>query len=145
VCFSAKEIQDRHAVLSERAVLIRVHRINAPTSERSASAGTGTNCPNDAVEQEMPNEAKKNSQNVKHFSLKDLAGFLPISLPPSTCSYFLENFSFKISVQSVQQRPFGWIFAKIETKSNGLGLSQAHVSALNFGESHHFLEAILFA
>jgi len=27
------------------------------------------------VEQETPNEAKKNSQNVKHFSLKDFAGF----------------------------------------------------------------------
>jgi len=77
VCFSAKEIQDRHAVLSERAVLIRVHRINAATSERSA--GTKTNCPNDGVEQETPNEAKKNSQNVKHFSLKGFAGFLPIS------------------------------------------------------------------
>jgi hypothetical protein len=31
------------------------------------------------VEQETPNEAKKNSQNVKYFSLKDFAGFLPIS------------------------------------------------------------------
>jgi hypothetical protein len=35
VCFSAKEIQDRRTVLSERAVLIRVHRIDAATSERS--------------------------------------------------------------------------------------------------------------
>jgi hypothetical protein len=77
VCFGAKEIQDRHTVLSERAVLIRVHRINAATSERSA--GTKTNCRNDGVEQETPNEAKKTSQNVKHFSLKDFAGFLPIS------------------------------------------------------------------
>ncbi len=77
VCFGAKEIQDRHAVLSKRAVLIRVHRINAATSERSA--GTKTNCPNDGLEQETANEAKKNSQNVKHFSLKDFAGFLPIS------------------------------------------------------------------
>jgi len=33
----------------------------------------------DGVEQETPNEAKKNSQNVKHFSLKGFAGFLPIS------------------------------------------------------------------
>ena len=48
VCFSAKEIEDRHAVLSERAVLIRVHRINAATSERSHA--TKTNCPNDGVE-----------------------------------------------------------------------------------------------
>jgi hypothetical protein len=73
----AKEIQDRRTVLSERAVLIRVHRINAATSERSA--GTKTNCPNDRIEQETANEAKKNSQNVKHFSLKCFAGFLPIS------------------------------------------------------------------
>jgi hypothetical protein len=77
VCFGAKEILDRRTVQSERAVLIRVHRINAATSERSA--GTKTNCPNDGVEQETPNEAKKNSQNVKHFSLKCFAGFLPIS------------------------------------------------------------------
>src|SRR6266480_1578350 len=77
VCFGAKEIQDRHTVLSERAVLIRVHRINAATSERSA--GAKTNCPNDGVQQETPKEAKKNSQNVKHFSLKGFAGFLPIS------------------------------------------------------------------
>jgi hypothetical protein len=71
-CFGAKRI-----VLSERAFLIRVHRINASTSERSA--GTRTNCPDDGVEQETANEAKKNSQNVKHFSLKCFAGFLPIS------------------------------------------------------------------
>jgi hypothetical protein len=57
VCFGAKEIQDRRTVLSERAVLIRVHRINAATSERSG--GTKTNCPNDGVEQETANEAKK--------------------------------------------------------------------------------------
>jgi len=70
-------LQDRRTVLSERAVLIRVHRINAATSERSA--GTKSNCPIDGAEQETPNEAKKNSQNVKHFSLKHFAGFLPIS------------------------------------------------------------------
>jgi hypothetical protein len=81
VCFDAKEILDRRTVQSERAVLIRVHRINAATSERSA--GTKTNCPNDGVEQETPNEAKKNSQNVKHFSLKCFAGSLPISGGPA--------------------------------------------------------------
>ncbi|PYU46793.1 MAG: hypothetical protein DMG54_02320 [Acidobacteria bacterium] len=42
VCFGAKEIQDRRTVLSERAVLIRVHRINAATSERSAGTKTKT-------------------------------------------------------------------------------------------------------
>src|SRR6266576_4613071 len=57
VCFGAKEIQDRHTVLSERAVLIRVHRINAATSERSA--GAKTNCPNDWVEQETERGEKK--------------------------------------------------------------------------------------
>jgi hypothetical protein len=31
------------------------------------------------VEQETPNEAEKKRQNVKDFSLKDFAGFLPIS------------------------------------------------------------------
>jgi hypothetical protein len=92
VCFGAKGIQDRRIVLFERAGLIRVHRINPATSKRGA--GTRTNCPNAGVGQETPNEAKKNSQNVKHFSLKCFAGFLPISnirgrlsLHPSpTCS-----------------------------------------------------------
>jgi hypothetical protein len=60
VCFGAKEIQDRRTVLSERAVLIRVHRINAATSERSA--GTKTNCPNGGVKQETQNEAKKTAR-----------------------------------------------------------------------------------
>jgi hypothetical protein len=77
VCFGAKEILDRRTVQSERAVLIRVHRINAATLERSA--GTKTDCPDDGVEQETANEAKKNSQNLKHFSLKCFAGSLPIS------------------------------------------------------------------
>jgi hypothetical protein len=76
-CFGANEIQDRRNVLSERAVPIRVHRINAATSKRGA--GTRTNCPDDGVKQETANEAKKNSQNVKHFSLKCFAGSLPIS------------------------------------------------------------------
>jgi hypothetical protein len=55
-------------VLSERAVLIRVHRINAATSERSA--GTKTNCPNDAAEQAQDvrivrkNEAKPEVENA---------------------------------------------------------------------------------
>jgi hypothetical protein len=77
VCFGAKEIQHRRTVLSERAVLIRVHRINAATSERSA--GTKTNCPNDGSSKKRRTGRKKNSQNVKHFSLKCFAGFLPIS------------------------------------------------------------------
>src|ERR1700731_1740530 len=52
-----RRFQDRHAVLSERAVLIRVHRVNAATSERSA--GTKTNCPNEGVEQERRTRRKK--------------------------------------------------------------------------------------
>jgi hypothetical protein len=56
VCFGAKGIQDRRTVLSERAVLSRVHRINAATPR---SAGTKSNCPNDGIEQETSNEAKK--------------------------------------------------------------------------------------
>jgi hypothetical protein len=61
----AKEIQDRRTVPSERAVLIRVHRINAATSKRSA--GTKTNCPDDGVEQETANEAKKQSERETFF------------------------------------------------------------------------------
>ena len=68
VCFGAKESQGRCTMLSERAVLIRVHRINAATSERSA--GTKTNCPNDAAEQAQDvrivrkNEAKPEVENA---------------------------------------------------------------------------------
>jgi len=58
----AKEIRDRYTVLSERAVLTRVHRINAGTSEHSA--GTKTNCANCAAEQETPNEAKKTVRRI---------------------------------------------------------------------------------
>jgi hypothetical protein len=49
-------------------------------------------------------------------------------LPSSTYSYFLENFSFKSRCNRCNNGLFGWIFGKIETKSNGLGLSQAHVN-----------------
>ena len=51
-------------------------------------------------------------------------------LPSSTYSYFLENFSFKSRCNRCSNDLFGWIFGKIETKSNGLGLSQAHVNLL---------------
>jgi hypothetical protein len=70
VCFGAKEIQDRRTVLSERAVLLRVHRINAATSKPIAlMTGSSKNA----------ERGEKKSQNVKHFSLKDFAGFLPIN------------------------------------------------------------------
>ena len=55
----AKEIQDRHTVLSERAVLIRVHRIMQRLQNVALALSAKTNCPNDGVEQETPNEAKK--------------------------------------------------------------------------------------
>jgi hypothetical protein len=74
VCFGAKEIQDRRTVLSERAVLIRVHRINAATSERSA--GAKTNCPIDGVEQETPNEAKKKQSERETFFFETFCRFL---------------------------------------------------------------------
>src|SRR6266853_3749968 len=54
-------------------------------------------------------------------------------LPSSTYSYFLENCSFKSRCNRCNRCNnglFGWIFGKIETKSNGLGLSQAHVNLL---------------
>jgi hypothetical protein len=74
VCFGAKEIQHRRTVLSERTVLIRVHRINAATSERSA--GTKTICPNDGVEQETPNEAKKKQSERETFFFETFCRFL---------------------------------------------------------------------
>ena len=51
-------------------------------------------------------------------------------LPSSTYSYFLENFSFKSRCNRCSNGLFGWILGKIETKSNGLGLSQAHANLL---------------
>jgi hypothetical protein len=77
--FSAKEIQDRHTALSERAVLIRVHRIMQRLQDVAVALSTKTNGPNDGVEQETPNQAKKDTQSVKHFSLKHFPRFLPIS------------------------------------------------------------------
>jgi len=75
VCVSAKEIQDRHAVLSERAVLILVHRINAATSERSA--GTKPIALMTGSSKKRRTRRKKQSER-ETFSLKDFAGFLPI-------------------------------------------------------------------
>jgi len=51
-------------------------------------------------------------------------------LASSTYSYFLENFSFKSRCNRCSNGLFGWILGKIETKSNGLGLSQAHANLL---------------
>ena len=61
-------------MLSERAVLIRVHRINAATSKRSV--GPKTNCPNDGVEQEAPNEAKKKQSERETFFFEMFCRFL---------------------------------------------------------------------
>jgi hypothetical protein len=73
-CFGAKEIQDRRTVLFERAVLIGVHRINAATSK--CSAGTKTNCPEDGVEQETANEAKKKQSERETFFFEMFCRFL---------------------------------------------------------------------
>jgi hypothetical protein len=43
--FSAKEIQDRHTVLSERAVLLRIHRIMHRLHDAAMSLDTKTNGP----------------------------------------------------------------------------------------------------
>ena len=51
-------------------------------------------------------------------------------LPSSTYSYFLENFSFKSRCNRCNNGLFGRIFGKSETKSNSLGLGQAHVNLL---------------
>jgi hypothetical protein len=63
----AKEIQDRHTVLSERAVLIRVHRIMQRLQNVALALSAKTNCPNDGAEQETPNEAKKQSERETIF------------------------------------------------------------------------------
>jgi len=71
-----KEIQDRHTVLSERAVLIRVHRIMQRLQNVALALSAKTNCPNDGVEQETPNEAKKKQSERETFFFERFCRFL---------------------------------------------------------------------
>jgi len=77
--FTYKEIQNRHTVLTDQAVRLRVHRIMQRLREAALTLGTGTDGLNNASRQVTPTSHKKSPTDVKHFSLKHSADFLPIS------------------------------------------------------------------
>jgi hypothetical protein len=77
--FTYKEIQNRHTVLTDQAVRLRVHRIMQRLQEAALTLGTGTVGLNNASRQVTPTSHKKSPTDAKHFSLKHSADFLPIS------------------------------------------------------------------
>ena len=77
--FSGKEIQDRHTVLSEKAVHVRVHRIMQRLQNAALALSTKTSQPDNRVTPLLPARQKKSKTDAKDFSLKDSVVFLPIS------------------------------------------------------------------
>jgi hypothetical protein len=77
--FTHKEIQNRHTVLTDQAVRLRVHRIMQRLQEAALTLGTATDGLNNASRQVTPTSHKKSPTDVKHFSLKHSADSLPIS------------------------------------------------------------------
>jgi DNA-directed RNA polymerase specialized sigma24 family protein len=67
--FSAKEIQARHTVLSERAVLMRVHRIMQRLHNTSIALGARRHGSCNSAEEEKTQRTKKDHSSAKHFSL----------------------------------------------------------------------------
>lgn len=78
--FSGKEIENRHTVLSERAVHLRLHRI-MQRLQGAALALSARNAESDknSAAPALPTRQKKSDTGMKDFSLKDSARFLPIS------------------------------------------------------------------
>ena len=60
--FSYKEIQNRHTVLTDQAVRLRVHRIMQRLQEAALTLGTGTDGLNNASRQVTPTSHKKAQQ-----------------------------------------------------------------------------------
>lgn len=77
--FTHKEIQNRHTVLTDQAVRLRVHRIMQRLQETALSLTTRTEVPNHGSRQITPLPVKKSEDGMKHFSLKHSTDFLPIS------------------------------------------------------------------
>jgi len=73
--FTHKEIQNRHTVLTDQAVRLRVHRIMQRLQEAALSLSTRTDVPNNGYTLAV----KKSEDGMKHFSLKHSTDFLPIS------------------------------------------------------------------
>lgn len=77
--FTHKEIQNRHTVLTDQAVRLRVHRIMQRLQETALSLSTRTDVANNGPGHITTVQLKKSQQCVKHFSLKHSTDFLPIS------------------------------------------------------------------
>jgi DNA-directed RNA polymerase specialized sigma24 family protein len=76
--FSGKEIQNRHTVLTEQAVHLRVHRIMQRLQDAALTLGAKARQSNN-VDQTVPAQSRKSHPCGKDFSMKDSASFLPIS------------------------------------------------------------------
>ncbi len=77
--FTHKEIQNRHTVLTDQAVRLRVHRIMQRLQETALSLSTRNDGANHGYRQITPLPVKKSEDGMKHFSLKHSTNFLPIS------------------------------------------------------------------
>ena len=77
--FTYKEIQNRHTVLTDQAVRLRVHRIMQRLQEAALTLGTAPDGLNNAARHVTLASHKKSPTDVKHFPLKHSADFLPIS------------------------------------------------------------------
>lgn len=74
-----KEIQNRHTVLSDQAVRLRLHRIMQRLQETALSLSTRTEGANNGSRQITALTLKKSEKGMKHFSLKHSTDVLPIS------------------------------------------------------------------
>ena len=76
---SGKDLQNRHAVLSESAVWTRIHRIMQRLQEAALALSTSAGGPSNSCRPALPTSHKKSLPAVKGFSLKGSADFLAIS------------------------------------------------------------------
>ena len=77
--FTHKEIQNRHTVLTDQAVRLRVHRIMQRLQETALSLSTRSEGANHGSRQIAALPLKKSEEGMKHFSLKRSTDLLPIS------------------------------------------------------------------
>jgi hypothetical protein len=77
--FSGKEIQNRHTVLSEQAVHLRVHRIMQRLQDAALALGAPKRGSQTTPAKSCRPASRKSRPAMKDFSLKDSADFLPIS------------------------------------------------------------------
>lgn len=77
--FTHKEIQNRHTVLTDQAVRLRVHRIMQRLQDAALSLSTRTEGANNRCRHTTALQLKKSEKSMKHFSLKHSTDFLPIS------------------------------------------------------------------